>query len=202
VNDHRLFRDGLNKEQQMSTYHKRAGIAAMMILATVSMTACASKPKPSPLVQAPAAPPPTPSTPAPPPPPPEAPQSPRGPAPGTSQDFVINAGDLVYFDYDKFTVRDDARPILDRQSEWLRRYPAVRVRIEGNCDERGTREFNFALGSRRANAVRDYLVGKGVSAARIETVSYGKEKPVDTGTGDEAWSHNRNGHTVITQGAN
>jgi peptidoglycan-associated lipoprotein len=75
------------------------------------------------------------------------------------------------------------------------RYPAVRVRIEGNCDERGTREYNFALGSRRANAVRDYLVGKGLSNARIETISYGKEKPV------EAWSHNRNGHTVITQGA-
>jgi peptidoglycan-associated lipoprotein len=114
---------------------------------------------------------------------------------------VINAGDLVYFDYDKFVVRDDARPTLDSQAAWLARYPAVKVRIEGNCDERGTREYNFALGARRANAVRDYLVGKGLSSARIETVSYGKEKPVDTGTGEEAWSHNRNGHTVITQGA-
>jgi peptidoglycan-associated lipoprotein len=114
---------------------------------------------------------------------------------------VINAGDFVYFDYDKFAVRDDAKTTLDAQAAWLQRYPTVHVRIEGNCDERGTREYNFALGSRRANAVRDYLVGKGLSTARIETISYGKEKPVDTGTGDEAWAKNRNGHTVITQGA-
>jgi peptidoglycan-associated lipoprotein len=117
------------------------------------------------------------------------------------QDFIIHAGDLVYFDYDKFAVRDDAKATLDAQATWLQRYPGVRVRIEGNCDERGTREYNFALGSRRADAVRNYLVGKGVSTARIETVSYGKEKPVDTGTGEDAWAHNRNGHTVITQGA-
>ncbi len=114
---------------------------------------------------------------------------------------MINAGDLVYFDYDKFVVRDDAKPTLDAQAAWLQRYASVRVRIEGNCDERGTREYNFALGSRRATAVRDYLVGKGLSTARIETVSYGKEKPVDTGTGEQSWAHNRNGHTVITSGA-
>ncbi len=83
---------------------------------------------------------------------------------------MINAGDLVYFDYDKYEVRDDARPILDRQASWLQRYPAVHVRIEGNCDERGTREYNFALGSRRANAVRDYLVGKGLSTSTLARV--------------------------------
>jgi peptidoglycan-associated lipoprotein len=114
---------------------------------------------------------------------------------------VINAGDIVYFDYDKYVVRDDARAKLDAQAAWLSRYTDVRVRIEGNADERGTREYNFALGSRRATAVKDYLVGKGVSTARIETISYGKEKPIDTGTGEEAWAHNRNGHTVITAGA-
>jgi peptidoglycan-associated lipoprotein len=124
-----------------------------------------------------------------------------GPTPGSVQDFVINAGDLVYFDYNKYEVRDDARPVLDKQAAWLQRYPAVHVRIEGNCDERGTREYNFALGARRANAVRDYLVGRGLSTARIETISYGKEKPVDTGSDEQAWSHNRNAHSVITQGA-
>jgi peptidoglycan-associated lipoprotein len=182
----------------MSSSTRRAGITAMILLATVSMAACATKPKPAPVAEAP-----PPPRPAPPPPQAEAPPPPMpmGPVPGSVRDFIINAGDLVYFDYDKFSVRDDARATLDAQAAWLMRYPAVRVRIEGNCDERGTREYNFALGSRRANAVRDYLVGKGLSTARIETVSYGKEKPIDTGTGDEAWSHNRNGHTVITQGA-
>ncbi len=175
---------------------------ALIVLAAAALAACASRPKPlgpvataappAPRVEAP----PSPQTP-PPPPPPEA----TGPTPGSARDFVINAGDLVYFDFDRFEVRDEARPVLDSQAAWLSRYPGVRVRIEGNCDERGTREYNFALGARRANAVRDYLVGKGLSAARIETVSYGKEKPVDTGTGDGAEAHNRNAHTVVTEGA-
>jgi peptidoglycan-associated lipoprotein len=113
---------------------------------------------------------------------------------------VINAGDRVYFDFDQYTVRADASPVLDRQASWLARYPQVHVRIEGNCDERGTREYNFALGARRANAIRDYLVGRGVAASRIETVSYGKERPIDPGTGDDAGAHNRNGHTALTSG--
>ena len=184
----------------MSSFRSRAGMVAMVLLATTSLVACASKPQPAPVVTAPPPPPPQPAPPPPQPPPPP-PPAPTGPVPGSVQDFVINAGDLVYFDYDKFVVRDDARTVLDSQAAWLQRYPAVHVRIEGNCDERGTREFNFALGARRANAVRDYLVGKGLSTARIETISYGKEKPVDTGTGEQAWSRNRNGHTVITQGA-
>jgi len=186
----------------MSTLGKRVVLATVIVLAGASLVACATKRAPAPVVQsapAPAPPPPAPPPPAPEPAPP--PPAPTGPVPGSTQDFVINAGDLVYFDYDKFAVRDDAKPILDRQLAWLRRYPAVHVRIEGNCDERGTREYNFALGARRANAVRDYLVGQGLSSARVETISYGKEKPVDTGTGEDAWSHNRNGHTVITTGA-
>jgi len=129
-------------------------------------------------------------------------ESPTGaPIPGSERDFVVNVGDRVYFDYDRFAVRDEARPILDAQAAWLQRYPAVRVRIEGNCDERGTREYNFALGARRANSVKEYLVGRGVSVARIDTVSYGKERPIDTGGGDDAQSHNRNAHTAITEGA-
>lgn len=186
----------------MSSFARRAGIAATIMLATASMVACATKPKPAPVAEAPPAPPPpAPEPAAPPPEAPPPPPAPMGPVPGSAQDFVINAGDIVYFDYDKYAVREDARPKLDSQAAWLKRYPEVRVRIEGNCDERGTREYNFALGSRRATAVRDYLVGHGISSSRIETISYGKEKPVDTGTGEEAWAHNRNGHTVITSGA-
>ncbi|MHB8529412.1 MAG: peptidoglycan-associated lipoprotein Pal [Caulobacteraceae bacterium] len=123
------------------------------------------------------------------------------PIPGTVRDFVISAGDRVYFDYDSYSLRDDARPVLDAQAAWLARYPEVEVRIEGNCDERGTRDYNFALGARRANSVKDYLVGRGVSAGRIETISYGKEHPIDPGDGESAWAKNRNAHTDITQGA-
>ncbi len=121
--------------------------------------------------------------------------------PGSERDFTINVGDRTYFDYDKYSVRDDAAPILDAQSQWLKRYPAVQVRLEGNCDERGTQEYNLALGARRANAVREYLIAHGVSAGRITTVSYGKEKPIDPGAGAEAEAHNRNAHTAILSGA-
>jgi peptidoglycan-associated lipoprotein len=117
------------------------------------------------------------------------------------QDFVISAGDRVFFDTDAYTIRPDAADILSKQADWLARYPAVRVRVEGNCDERGTREYNFALGARRANSVRDFLVAHGVDGARIATVSYGKERPIDPGDDESAWSKNRNGHTQITDGA-
>jgi peptidoglycan-associated lipoprotein len=175
----------------------RAGAIALGLL---SLAACATKPAPAPS-QAP--------TPAPAPvaqaaPAPSAPvtQAPMGPIPGSAQDFVVNVGDRVYFDTDQFSVRDDAKPILDGQAAWLSRYPAVHVRIEGNADERGTREYNFALGARRAEAVRSYMVARGVAPSRIETISYGKERPIDTGSGEDAWSKNRNGHTALTSGAN
>jgi peptidoglycan-associated lipoprotein len=121
--------------------------------------------------------------------------------PGSERDFAINVGDRVYFDYDKYSVRDDAGPILEAQAAWLKRYPAVQVRLEGNCDERGTQEYNLALGARRANAVREYLIAHGVAAGRITTVSYGKEKPIDPGAGEQAEAHNRNAHTAIVSGA-
>jgi peptidoglycan-associated lipoprotein len=143
-----------------------------------------------------------------------APEAPRGPTapprtepvtqnalPGSERDFAINVGDRVYFDYDKYSVRDDAGPILEAQSAWLKRYPAVQVRLEGNCDERGTQEYNLALGARRANAIREYLIAHGVEAGRITTVSYGKEKPIDAGSGESAEAHNRNAHTAIVSGA-
>jgi peptidoglycan-associated lipoprotein len=120
--------------------------------------------------------------------------------PGTTQDFVINVGEYVYFDTDQFALRNDAVPILDGQARWLSNYPQVRVRIEGNADERGTREYNFALGARRANTVREYLVSHGIDGSRIETISYGKEHPIDPGSTEEAWGHNRNAHTALISG--
>ncbi len=168
---------------------------ALIGAAAAALTACASHEKPGP-----AAPEPLP----PPPPPPAAHAAPSGSriVPGSIQDFVINVGDRVYFDFDQYTVRTDAQPILAAQASWLNRYGAVQVRIEGNCDERGTREYNLALGARRANSVRDFLVSHGVNPARINTISYGKERPIDPGAGEDAWAHNRNAHTAITAGTN
>lgn len=183
----------------MSFNTKRAVRLALLMAAAISVTACASRPRPT----APGTT--TPqttydnTTPAPGPGPVD--QSGNGIVAGSVQDFVINVGELVYFDLDSYALRDDARPILDAQAAWLRRYPQVRVRIEGNCDERGTREYNFALGSRRANSVRDYLISRGVSTARIETISFGKERPLDPGSNEEAWARNRNGRTAIIDGA-
>ena len=176
--------------------------ATLVVLVAASMAACASAPKPMGPV-APSAPPPQPpaSTTVPQPIPSPMVEDSGAPKPGSARDFVINAGDLVYFDTDRFDVRADARGILDAQAAWLARYPAVRVRIEGNCDERGTRDYNFGLGARRAAAVKNYLVGHGLSVTRIDTVSFGKEHPLDTGTGEEAEAHNRNAHTLITDGA-
>ena len=179
----------------MSSFNTKGAVRlALIAAAAASMAACSSKPKPVPVTTPPSA---GPSETTP---PPSGPVS-QGVVPGSTQDFIINAGDRVYFDFDRFDVRTDAQPILDAQAAWLQRYPAVRVRIEGNCDERGTREYNLALGARRANAVRDYLTAHGVAADRITTVSYGKEKPIDPGTGDEADAHNRNGHTALVAGA-
>jgi peptidoglycan-associated lipoprotein len=170
---------------------------ALILAAGLTITACASTPKPPP----PAPPPPPSSEEMAPTPPPPVSEQPTGPVPGSEQDFVINAGDRVYFDFDAYAIRADAGPILDKQAFWLAHYPDIKIRIEGNCDERGTREYNFALGARRANAVRDYLVAHGIDASRISTVSYGKERPTDPGEGEDAWAHNRNAHTALTEGA-
>jgi peptidoglycan-associated lipoprotein len=172
----------------------------LIAAAALSVSACAHKPKPAFPTQAP---PPAPvqRPPERPAPAPSAGPVSTAPLPGSERDFVVNVGDRVYFDYDKYNVREDAAPLLDAQAGWLKRYPAVQVRIEGNCDERGTQEYNLALGARRANAVREYLTSHGVEAARITTVSYGKEKPIDPGTGEQAEQHNRNGHTAILSGA-
>jgi len=169
-------------------------------VAVASLGACAKKAKPAFPVTPPAATQPAPRTELPPG-PSGVDQQPTGALPGSAQDFVVNVGDRVYFDTDQHDIRADAGPVLDAQSNWLRRYSSVRVRIEGNADERGTREYNLALGARRANSVRDYLVGRGVTADRISTISFGKEQPIDPGSGEEAWQKNRNGHTAIVSGA-
>jgi peptidoglycan-associated lipoprotein len=120
--------------------------------------------------------------------------------PGSAQDFVINVGDRIYFDTNKYDISSEAQPVLSAQAAWLNRYPAVQVMIEGNCDERGTREYNLALGARRANSAREFLVAHGVDPTRIHTISYGKERPVDAGSDEAAWAKNRNAHTNITSG--
>ncbi|MBI2260134.1 MAG: peptidoglycan-associated lipoprotein Pal [Caulobacterales bacterium] len=141
---------------------------------------------------------------------PQYPTAPTGPVdggdlgastPGSEQDFVVNIGDRIYFDLDSYEVRPDAYPRLDAQAAWLQRYPQVIVRIEGNADERGTREYNLALGARRAESVRTYLVQRGIAPARIDTISYGKERPIAAGSNEEAWARNRNAHTAIVSGA-
>ena len=120
-----------------------------------------------------------------------------GPVPGSQEDLVANVGDRVFFAFNSSQLSGDARATLDRQSGWLGRYPQVSVQVAGNCDERGTEEYNLALGQRRANAARDYLVARGVSSARISTISYGKDRPTALGDNEEAWAQNRNAITSV-----
>lgn len=118
--------------------------------------------------------------------------------PGTQEDLVVNVGDRVFFEFNASDVTSEGRATLDRQSAWLKKYPNVSVTIEGHCDERGTREYNLALGDRRANSVKNYLVADGVSAGRVKTISYGKERPAVLGHNEAAWAQNRRGVTVVT----
>lgn len=117
--------------------------------------------------------------------------------PGSPEDLVENVGDRVFFGYDSFSLTSEARSVLERQAEWLSQYATLAVTIEGHADERGTREYNLALGERRANAVRSYLVALGVSASRVSVVSYGKERPVVFDNDASAWSQNRRGVSTI-----
>lgn len=119
--------------------------------------------------------------------------------PGSQQDLVANVGDRVFFDFNKSNVRNDQRAVLDRQAEWLKRFPQVTVTVEGHCDERGTREYNLALGAKRAAASKNYLVAAGINPNRIETISYGKERPEVAGSNEEAWRQNRRAVTVVKQ---
>jgi peptidoglycan-associated lipoprotein len=122
--------------------------------------------------------------------------------PGSAEDLRVNVGDTVHFGYNEYNIEDSDKATLQRQATWLQKYPSIRVTVEGDCDERGTREYNLALGARRANAVKEYLVSLGVSAARVDTISYGKEHPVCSESTEDCWAQNRRGVTSITGGAN
>lgn len=117
--------------------------------------------------------------------------------PGSQEDLVANVGDRVFFDTDRSSVRADQRSVLERQARWMQTNAAVQVSVEGHADERGTREYNLALGQRRANAARDVLVASGVSGARISTISYGKDRPDALGSSEDAWARNRRAVTTV-----
>jgi len=170
--------------------HVSMKIALVSALA-LSVAGCAKKkveelPPPPPA----AAPAPAPEAP---PPPPE-----TGPVPGSRADFVSQAGsDTIHFDTDSYEVSAEEQATLTKQAAWLAKYPNVNATIEGHCDERGTREYNLALGDRRANAAKNFLVNAGVSASRLSVISYGKEKPVATGSDEASWAQNRRAVTVV-----
>jgi peptidoglycan-associated lipoprotein len=119
------------------------------------------------------------------------------PSPGTQEDLAVSVGDRVFFDYDSVVLNPEATGVLDGQAAWLKQYPNVIVTIEGHADERGTTEYNLALGDRRATAVKNYLVALDISPARILTISYGEERPADPGHDDRAWSQNRRAVTTV-----
>ena len=121
--------------------------------------------------------------------------------PGSIADFEENVGDRVFFDYDSSTLDQSDRDTLARQAAWLNQFPNVVLTIEGHCDERGTREYNLALGARRAASVREHLVSLGVSAARVETISYGSERPTCVESAESCWQENRRGVATIRGGA-
>lgn len=122
----------------------------------------------------------------------------QGPTPGSQADFgaTLMGRDTIYFDTDKYNVDSADAAALQVQAQWLMKYPGKRATIEGHCDERGTRDYNIALGDRRANAAKNYLVSLGIDASRLTTVSYGKERPIATGSDEEAWAKNRRSVTI------
>jgi peptidoglycan-associated lipoprotein len=119
------------------------------------------------------------------------------PIPGSFQDFAVNVGDRVFFDTDSTELTPTSQATLDKQATWLTQYAQYNFTVEGHADERGTREYNFALGARRAETVKDYLVARGINPARVHTISYGKERPVATCNDISCWSQNRRAVTVL-----
>jgi peptidoglycan-associated lipoprotein len=117
--------------------------------------------------------------------------------PGSQQDLAVNVGDRVFFAVDQSDISGEGQSTLDRQATWLKQYPNVSLTVEGHADERGTREYNLALGERRANAIRSYLMSQGIDGSRLNTVSYGKERPAVTESNPEGWAQNRRGISVV-----
>lgn len=169
-----------------------------LAIATLAASACASNPPPEPAptptetaVVTPPVTPPLPPTRVTPPP------TPPGPAAGSKADFAVKATDRVYFDYDKYNLDADDMRSLASQVSWLKQFPSTRVEVQGHADERGTRDYNIALGERRAQSVKTYLMSQGIAEARIQTISFGKDKPLDMGHDEAAWSRNRNSYTNV-----
>ena len=117
--------------------------------------------------------------------------------PGSQEDLIVNVGDRVFFNYDSSELDSDAQELLQDQVAWLKQYSDVSVIVEGHCDERGTREYNLALGEKRAQSVKNYLISLGISSDRVSTISYGKERPAVVGSNDGAWAQNRRSVTVV-----
>jgi peptidoglycan-associated lipoprotein len=122
---------------------------------------------------------------------------PQGPAAGSVEEFTQTVGDRVFFGYDRYDLTAEAQAQLQKQATWLKTYPQYKFVVEGHCDERGTREYNLALGERRATAVKNYLIALGIDANRIQTISYGKERPAVLGSNEAAWAQNRRGVIVL-----
>lgn len=164
----------------------RPSLTLTALTAALALAACAKK--------APEQLPPPPADTAPPTP------APTGPVPGSQEDFIASImSDTVHFDTDQSDVRPEDKAILQSQAQWLARYPTKRITIEGHADERGTREYNIALGERRANAAKNYLAGLGVDPSRMSTISYGKERPIALGSDETSWAQNRRAVTVTVQ---
>jgi peptidoglycan-associated lipoprotein len=123
--------------------------------------------------------------------------SPTGPVPGSQEDLLLNVGDRVFFAFDRSDLNADSRATLEKLASWMTTYQNVTITIEGHCDERGTREYNLALGERRSDAARDYLVALGVDGGRVTTISYGKERPAVLGSNEDAWAQNRRDVFVV-----
>ena len=189
----------------MTVFSRMAGVLTIALVTSLGAAACkkappAATPAPPPPATAPAAPP----APPPPPPPPPAP----APAPLTEDQIFaqksleqLNAerplGD-VFFNLDEASIRDDGRGTLQKNADWMKRWTSTRITVEGHCDERGTAEYNLALGERRASAVKEYLVSLGISPERVAVVSKGKESPFCTDSNESCWQQNRRGHFIIT----
>lgn len=188
----------------MSVTGKTAGVLSLCLVLGLGAAACGKNPP----TVAPPPPPPPAAPPAPPTPPPPPPPPPAAPAPALTEEQLfaqktleqLNAerplGD-AFFDLDGSVIRDDARPALQKNADWMKRWGSTRVTVEGHCDERGTAEYNLALGERRATAVKDYLVSLGIGADRIQTITKGKESPFCTESNESCWQQNRRGHFVI-----
>ena len=181
---------------------RRFATLITLAVAVVAFAAGCAKPAPAP----PPAPPPA-AAPAPPPPPPPPPPPAPAPAPTEEEIFAKKTLDQlnaekpiadVFFDLDESTIREDARPSLQKGAEWLKRWSSSQITVEGHCDSRGSSEYNLGLGSRRAQAVKDYLVSLGIPAGRVAIVSKGKEQPFCNEESEACWQQNRRGHFIIT----